>query len=84
DIIILGGDLRRIYEAYRISSLSLGKIKQNLFWAFFYNFIAIAFASGLFYPFLGIHLNPLVAGLAMIISDLIIVPNSLFLGREFK
>lgn len=84
EIVVLGGNLARIYEAIRISSLSLRKIKQNLFWAFFYNSIGIGIASGLLYPFTGIHLNPLIAGIAMILSDLVVVPNSLFMGRLYR
>lgn len=83
DIVILGGNLTRIYEAIRISSLSLRKIKQNLFWAFFYNSIGIGLASGLLYPLTGIHLNPLIAGIAMILSDLVVVPNSLLMSKLY-
>jgi Cu+-exporting ATPase len=84
DIVILGGNLTRIYEAIRISSLSLRKIKQNLFWAFFYNSIGIGLASGLLYPLTGIHLNPLIAGIAMILSDLVVVPNSLLMSKLYR
>jgi Cu+-exporting ATPase len=83
DIVILGGNLPRIYEAIRISSLSLRKIKQNLFWAFFYNSIGIGLASGLLYHLTGIHLNPLIAGIAMILSDLV-VPNSLLMSKLYR
>jgi heavy metal translocating P-type ATPase len=84
DIVVLGGNLARIYEAIRISSLSLRKIKQNLFWAFFYNSIGIGLASGLLYPLTGIHLNPLIAGIAMILSDLVVVPNSLLMSKLYR
>lgn len=84
DIVILGDNLQRLLDAIKISSLALKKIKQNLFWAFFYNLIGISMASGLWFPLTGIHLNPLVAGLAMIFSDLVVVPNSLLMGKSLR
>lgn len=84
DIVILGDNLERLKKAMNISALALKKIKQNLFWAFFYNFIGISLATGILYPLAGIHLNPLIAGLAMIFSDLVVVPNSLLMGRALN
>ncbi|MBC7328548.1 copper-translocating P-type ATPase, partial [bacterium] len=84
EMVILGGDLKKILAGLEISSLALRKIKQNLFWAFFYNSIGITLASGLLYPLWGIKLNPLLAGLAMIFSDLVIVPNSLLMIKLIK
>lgn len=84
DIVILGGNLRRVLQAIQISSLALKKIKQNLFWAFFYNLIGISIATGLWYPIIGLRINPLMAGLAMIFSDLVVVPNSLLMGKLLR
>jgi cation transport ATPase len=57
------------------------KIKQNLFWAFFYNLIGIPIAAGALYSFAGILLNPMVAGAAMAFSSVSVVSNSLMIKR---
>jgi len=56
-------------------------IKQNLFWAFIYNIIGIPLAAGVFYPLFGVFLNPIFAGLAMALSSVTVVSNSLLLKR---
>jgi Cu+-exporting ATPase len=74
DITLMRGDLRSIPTAIRLSRSTMNKIKQNLFWAFFYNAIGIPFAA------LGM-LNPVIAGAAMAFSSVSVVTNSLSLKR---
>ena len=57
------------------------KIKQNLFWAFFYNIVGIPLAAGLFYPFTGWLLSPIIAGAAMAFSSVSVLSNSLLMKR---
>ena len=74
DITLISGDLDGIVSAVRLSKKTIGKIKQNLFWAFFYNVVGIPFAaSGM--------LNPVIAGAAMAFSSVSVVSNSLSLKR---
>lgn len=74
DITLLTGDLHKLVQAIKLSRKTMRTIKQNLFWAFIYNIIGIPLAAGLFYPFL---LNPIFAGLAMAMSSVSVVLNSL-------
>ena len=76
DVILMNNDLNNIVELLEISKESFKIIKQNLFWAFFYNLIMIPIASGLLVP-LGIVMNPMIASLAMTLSSLTVVFNSL-------
>jgi cation transport ATPase len=62
--------------------MTMNTIKQNLFWAFFYNIIGIPLASGLFYPIFGWLLSPVFAGLAMAFSSVSVVGNSLRLKTQ--
>ena len=77
DMTMVTSDLHAIPAAIRLSRATVRTIKQNLFWAFFYNLIAIPLAAGLFYPIWGIMLNPMVAGAAMAMSSVSVVSNSL-------
>jgi len=77
DIILVRDDLNSLVEALDISRMTFRTIKQNLFWAFFYNVIAIPLAAGLFYSILGWGLSPVVAAGAMAFSSLFVVTNSL-------
>lgn len=76
-VTLLHGDIKLLPQVLHISRLTLQTIKQNLFWAFIYNVIAIPIAAGVFYPILGWQLTPMVASLAMMFSSLSVVGNSL-------
>lgn len=77
DITILGDGTDRIVKALNLSCATLTIIKENLFWAFFYNIALIPLAAGVFYPFFGIQLSPMFAGAAMAFSSVSVVSNSL-------
>lgn len=74
---LLGGNLTRLPQAIRLARITFRVIKQNLFWAFFYNIVGIPIAAGLLYPLYGIMLNPGIAGAAMAFSSVSVVTNSL-------
>lgn len=74
---LLGGNLERLPQAIQLSRATFRVIKQNLFWAFFYNVIGIPIAAGILYPLYGIMLNPGIAGAAMAFSSVSVVANSL-------
>ena len=76
-ITLLSGDISKLVKAIRLSKMTMRGIKQNLFWAFFYNLIGIPLAAGIFYPFFGWLLSPVFAGLAMAFSSVSVVGNSL-------
>jgi Cu+-exporting ATPase len=81
DIVLIKDDLRDVVSAIELSSYTMKKIKQNLFWAFFYNTIGIPIAAGILYPFFGFLLNPVIAGAAMAFSSVSVVSNSLSMKR---
>ena len=76
-ITLLHGDISKLVKAIKLSRMTMSGVKQNLFWAFFYNIVGIPLAAGLFYPFFGWLLNPVFAGLAMALSSVSVVSNSL-------
>jgi len=80
---IISSDLNKIPEAIKLSKQTVATIKQNLFWALFYNVIGIPIAAGILYPINGFLLNPMIAGAAMALSSVSVVSNSLLLkGRR--
>ena len=81
NITLMRGDLMLIPEVIKISKRTMRIIKQNLFWAFFYNIAFIPVAAGVLYPFLGILLNPIFAAAAMAFSSISVVLNSLRLRK---
>lgn len=81
-ITLLHGDIQKISQTIELAKATMKTIKQNLFWAFIYNVIGIPIASGLLYPFFGITLNPVFAGLAMSFSSVSVVGNSLRLRTK--
>jgi P-type Cu+ transporter len=81
DITLMRDDLRLVASSIRLSALTMRVIKQNLFWAFFYNSLGIPVAAGALYPFFGILLNPMFAAAAMAMSSVSVVSNALRLKR---
>lgn len=80
-VVIINDNLERINDLLDISSKTVRNIKQNLFWAFFYNVCMIPIAAGILQP-LGITLNPMIAAFSMTISSLTVVLNALRLRRK--
>ncbi len=79
---LLSSDLDKIPQAIRLSQLTIRTIRQNLFWAFIYNIIAIPVAAGALYPLTGYLLDPMIGGAAMAMSSVSVVTNSLRLKRK--
>ena len=80
-ITLVKGDLRGIARAKRLSQYTLRNIKQNLWFAFIYNILGVPIAAGVFYPFFGVLLSPLIASSAMAFSSVSVIANSLRLRR---
>jgi len=84
-IVLVRDDLRDVVGAIRLSAYTMRKIRQNLFWAFFYNTVGIPLAAGILYPFTGFLLNPIIAGAAMAFSSVSVVSNALLMkGFKFR
>jgi Cu2+-exporting ATPase len=84
DIVLMRHDISDIVPAIQLSRATFSKIRQNLFWAFAYNTLAIPIAAGILYPSFGISLNPTIAGLAMAFSSISVVLSSLSLRSRRK
>lgn len=81
DLVLMKSNLMDIVSAIKLSEATIKNIKQNLFWAFFYNVISIPLALGVFYPIYGIKLNPMIGAFAMSLSSIFVVTNSLRLKK---
>jgi Cu+-exporting ATPase len=81
DVVLVRSELGDLIKMLNVANQSMRIIKQNLFWAFFYNILAIPLASGLFYPHFGWTLSPMIAAAAMAFSSVFVVTNSLRLNR---
>ncbi len=80
-VTLVKGDLRSIARARRLSHATLLNIRQNLFFAFFYNAVSVPIAAGVLYPFLGLLLSPMIASAAMSFSSVSVIGNALRLRR---
>jgi len=80
-VTLVKGDLRGIVRARRLSRTTMRNIKQNLFFAFFYNAAGVPIAAGVLYPFFGLLLSPIIAAAAMSFSSVSVVGNALRLRR---
>lgn len=80
-VTLVKGDLLGVVRAYKLSKLTLRNIRQNLFFAFVYNFLGVPVAAGLLYPWFGILLSPMLASAAMSLSSVSVVGNALRLNR---
>lgn len=84
DVVLVGNDLLNIPRGIALGRITLAKIRQNLVWAFVYNLVGIPVAAGLLFPKFGILLKPEFAGLAMALSSVSVVTNSLLLHRKAR
>lgn len=82
DIVLMKSDLNDVYKAIKLSKLTINNIKQNLFWAFFYNTIGIPVAAGALYLLNGTLLSPMIGGFAMSLSSVCVVGNALRLRTK--
>lgn len=81
DVVLMKNDLLDVYNAIRLSRKVIRNIKENLFWAFFYNSIGIPLAAGVFYTGFGLKLNPMFGSAAMALSSVCVVSNALRIKR---
>ena len=91
DVILIKDDIRDVVVALEVAKATMRKVKQNLFWAFFYNVLGIPLGAGLFYPFIALIISPELAGLMMAVSSVSVTLNTLLLkgfkpsiGRDHK
>ncbi|HWQ83089.1 MAG TPA: heavy metal translocating P-type ATPase, partial [Anaerolineales bacterium] len=83
DVILIKDDIRDVVVALEVARATMSKVKQNLFWAFFYNTLSIPLAAGLLYPFTSLIISPEIAGLLMAVSSITVTLNTLLL-KGFK
>ncbi len=76
-VVLVKGDLRGIAKARTLGSLTMKNIRQNLFFAFFYNFVGVPIAAGVLFPWFGILLSPMIASVAMSFSSVSVISNAL-------
>ncbi|ABI55680.1 heavy metal translocating P-type ATPase [Alkalilimnicola ehrlichii MLHE-1] len=81
EVVLMSGDLRGVAAGIRLARRTFRTIRQNLFWAFFYNITLMPVAAGLLYPAFGLLLSPMMAAAAMSLSSILVVSNSLRLRR---
>lgn len=82
DIVLMKNDLTDVAKAVNLSRMTIRNIKQNLFWAFFYNIIGIPVAAGILYPAFHVLLSPMIGALSMSLSSVFVVSNALRLRGE--
>ena len=81
DVVLMKSDLKDVYKTIKLGKATIRNIKQNLFWAFFYNACGIPLAAGVLYGINGMLLSPVIGGFAMSISSVCVVSNALRLRR---
>lgn len=81
-VVLVKGDLRGITKARLLSQHTMNNIRQNLFFAFIYNFLGVSVAAGVLYPWLGLLLSPMIASAAMSLSSVSVIVNALRLKRQ--
>lgn len=82
NIVLMNNSTIDVYRAINLSKITIRKIKQNMFWALFYNSLGIPIAAGLLYPFTGWLLSPIIAGGAMALSSVSVVLNTLLMKKQ--
>jgi Cu+-exporting ATPase len=80
-VTLIKGDLRGIAKARKLSRSTMRNIRQNLFFAFFYNMLGVPIAAGILYPFSGLLLSPMIASAAMTFSSVSVISNALRLNQ---
>ncbi len=82
NVVLMRNNLIDVPRSIKLSKITMSKIKQNMFWALFYNTLGIPIAAGVLYPFTGWLLNPMIAGAAMAFSSVSVVTNSLLMKKK--